>query len=215
MNNKGFAIIETVVVVVVLCAALLMVYTTFSSTILDEKTRLYYDDVSYIYKTNYVKNFILENSELTNYLNIYIKNLNNNANETDDQIAITIGTNSQNLFVPNKLSLYNNIILFYNINRVTIIKPDFEIITQCSDDAINGIKGSLNNKVFNTCRNSFAGVEYSLIGYIRSLGAEKLNNKNYLILISYLETKDGESCNIAENICNYNFAWLDTGISYE
>lgn len=62
-NNKGFVLIETIIVTVVLAASLLYLYFSYSSTLIREKTRLQYDDVSYIYKAEYLKKIIKENMD--------------------------------------------------------------------------------------------------------------------------------------------------------
>ena len=54
-NKKGFVLIETIVTVVVLTTSLLYLYNSYSSIIANENTRLYYDDVAYIYKANYIR----------------------------------------------------------------------------------------------------------------------------------------------------------------
>lgn len=56
-NKKGFIFIETIITIVVLAVSLLYVYSSFNSILIKEKTRVHYDDVSYIYRTYYVKNF--------------------------------------------------------------------------------------------------------------------------------------------------------------
>ncbi|MEG0977451.1 MAG: hypothetical protein RSF02_02735, partial [Bacilli bacterium] len=64
MNKKGFIFIETVVTVVVLSTSLLLLYSSYSNTIYKEKDKIYYDDLSYIYRTNYIKNFLTQNSNI-------------------------------------------------------------------------------------------------------------------------------------------------------
>ena len=57
MNKKGFVIIETIVTVVVLTTSLLYLYNSYSTIINREEARLNYDDLSYVYRTNYIRNF--------------------------------------------------------------------------------------------------------------------------------------------------------------
>ena len=45
-KNRGFIIIETIITVVVLSTSLLYLYSSYSSIINREETRLYYDDVA-------------------------------------------------------------------------------------------------------------------------------------------------------------------------
>ena len=51
MNNKGFMFVETIVTTTILLVALVTIYVSYSAFIIGEKRRLYYDDMSYVYKT--------------------------------------------------------------------------------------------------------------------------------------------------------------------
>ena len=56
-NKKGFVFIETMITIVILAAALLTMYTLFTSLLVNEKDRAYYDDPMYVYKANYLVSF--------------------------------------------------------------------------------------------------------------------------------------------------------------
>lgn len=56
MKNKGFVFIETIIVVVILTTSLLAIYSTFSKMVQSQKSRIYYDDIVYIYRTGIIKN---------------------------------------------------------------------------------------------------------------------------------------------------------------
>lgn len=60
-RKNGFVFVETIVTTVVLLCALLYIYGTYSSMIKEERKRLYFDDISYVYKTQIIKE-ILEDS---------------------------------------------------------------------------------------------------------------------------------------------------------
>ncbi len=51
VNKKGFVFIETILTIVILTTTLVVLYGSYSETLRAEKRRLYYDDISYIYKT--------------------------------------------------------------------------------------------------------------------------------------------------------------------
>ena len=55
-NNKGFIFLETIIVTVVLTTTLIFLYSNFSKNINDERRRLYYDDIAYVYKTIFIRN---------------------------------------------------------------------------------------------------------------------------------------------------------------
>mgnify|MGYP001076793021 FL=1 len=57
-NNKGFIFLETIIITVVLTTTLIFLYSNFSKNINDEKRRLYYDDIAYVYKTIFIRNAV-------------------------------------------------------------------------------------------------------------------------------------------------------------
>ena len=61
MNNKGFMFVETIVTTTILLVALVTVYISFSSFLTNEKRRLYYDDISYVYKTMTLRDIMYDN----------------------------------------------------------------------------------------------------------------------------------------------------------
>ena len=56
-NKKGFVFVETIIVIAVLITSLLYLYSTYIALSNNEKARLLYDDVSYLYRTYYVKKY--------------------------------------------------------------------------------------------------------------------------------------------------------------
>lgn len=55
MNNKGFVFLETIITVVVLMSTLVLLYATYSNVITTEQSRLYHDDIAYVYKTKHIR----------------------------------------------------------------------------------------------------------------------------------------------------------------
>jgi len=134
MKKNGFVFIETIVVVVVLTTSLLIIYSSYSSAIFKEKERIYYDDMAVIYKTNYVRKFLEENSTIE-----YIKN-----NEFFSTYGITIGSEHGSLFNDAQrgndmpVSLQNMFETFH-INQLILVKKDYFLsckqknnLTECS-----------------------------------------------------------------------------------
>ena len=56
--KKGFALLETIVVITFVSVSLLLLYGPFSNMINNSKKNILYDDVSNIYKTYYVKEYL-------------------------------------------------------------------------------------------------------------------------------------------------------------
>ena len=65
--KKGFIFVETMVVIAFLGTVLLTVYSSFTTVLDTAKTRLYYDDSVYLYRTYYILSFLEENN-LTDYI---------------------------------------------------------------------------------------------------------------------------------------------------
>ena len=59
-SKMGFVLIETIVTITVLAASLLYVYSNFNNILIKEKTRIHYDDVAYLYRTYYLKEFFIK-----------------------------------------------------------------------------------------------------------------------------------------------------------
>ncbi len=64
--KKGFALLETMIVITILATSLLMLYSTFSNMIKNNHKNIYYDNVSNIYKTKFMMEY-LKNKGLANY----------------------------------------------------------------------------------------------------------------------------------------------------
>ncbi len=60
MNKKGFMFVETIITSTILIVALVAVYVSYSAFIVSEKRRLYYDDMSYVYKTMTMRDLMYE-----------------------------------------------------------------------------------------------------------------------------------------------------------
>ena len=65
--KKGFIFVETMVVIAFLGTVLLTVYSSFTAVLDNAKTRLYYDDTLYLYRTYYILAF-LEDNNLTDFI---------------------------------------------------------------------------------------------------------------------------------------------------
>src|SRR5574344_1530120 len=58
MKKNGFVFVETIIVVAVLATSLILMYISFNKIIINEKKRITYDDISYIYRTYYLEDFL-------------------------------------------------------------------------------------------------------------------------------------------------------------
>lgn len=58
INKNGFMMVETIVMIVFLAISLLYVYRSFSSALSMEKTKIHYDNTSYIYRTFFTGEYL-------------------------------------------------------------------------------------------------------------------------------------------------------------
>ncbi|HIS12512.1 MAG TPA: hypothetical protein IAB40_05315 [Candidatus Onthocola stercoravium] len=193
MNKKGFVIIETIVTVVVLTTSLLYLYNSYSTIINREEARLNYDDLSYVYRTNYIRNF-LENNTNINDIKRY---------SFSDSYTVTIGPSFNSMFTAEQraqnmqLSL-ENIFTNFNVNQMILL--DSQILEDC-DIGYDG--DSLK------CKNSIENLSYNMQNYIRSLND---TSYDYYLVIEY--SQNSESGRITKCIpgiganCNSYYASL-------
>lgn len=193
MNKKGFVIIETIVTVVVLTTSLLYLYNSYSTIINREESRLNYDDLSYVYRTNYIRNF-LENNTNINDIKRY---------SFSDSYTVTIGPSFNSMFTAEQraqnmqLSL-ENIFTNFNVNQMILL--DSQILEDCDI----GYEGD-----YLKCKNSIENLSYNMQNYIRSLND---TSYDYYLVVEY--SQNSESGRITKCIpgiganCNSYYASL-------
>ena len=158
-NKKGFAFIETIITVVILSASLLYLYSTYSAILSDEKVRVYYDDPSFIYYTNYVKKFFEEYADLEN-----IKR-----SKFNDTYVISIGTGYQDLLKDRSMAAaLEKIVESFRINHIAIVKSD--MFNNCFEGTEE------------YCESSIKNLNYNMQKYVTSLSDTKYN---YYLVVEY------------------------------
>lgn len=195
-NNKGFTILETLIVVVMMTTSLLAVYSGYTTSINNEKKRIYYDDIVDIYKVDYMKNYLLEYSKFENYIENHFKD--------NDEIYMTLGTNydidvNSYLFSTGETQTrYFDLIEYYEIERLIIFKTDFKILSTCTNEVITSsyVTGGSYDTICRTM--SFLGI--NMIDYLRSLGSNVSFKEDDYILIGSFK-RAGE----AKNTYAYSF----------
>lgn len=173
-KNRGFVFIETIITVVVLSTSLLYLYSSYSNIITREETRLYYDDPAYIYRTNYVRKFLEEYTNLEEIKNYAFNN----------SYIVTIGTGFDNMFTQEQLasnmtSSMENMVGNFNINQMLLV--DAYYLSDCVGDSSDTTK----------CQVSTNNLSYSLNNYIRTLNE---TDYNYYLVVEYAEhQQDGKT----------------------
>ena len=76
MNRKGFVFVETIIVISVLTTVLLMLYASFISILNQERRKTTFDDITYIYRTYYIEDFLVS-LNLDDYIKNHLEEPNN------------------------------------------------------------------------------------------------------------------------------------------
>lgn len=169
MKNKGFVFIETIVTVLVLSTSLLYLYNSYNNIIDKEETRVYYDDVAYIYKTNYIKRFLEENANIE-----YVK-----SEAFKKSYVTSIGNAFDNFFneaqlAENMNNSLENILNNFRVNQMFLVKRNY--IDECDGSETS------DECYFNATDNA-----YNLTNYIKSINDTK---HDYYLVVEYSEKVD-------------------------
>ena len=164
MNKKGFVFIETIITVVVLSTSLIMLYNTYSSSIYNEKERLNYDDVGYIYRTNQIRNFLEENTDIDAIKSYAFQGT----------YVVTIGSGFDSMFTTEQIengakSNLEIIMSSLNVHQMLLVSSDY--ILNCYDESL-------------ICKFSSNNLSYGLQNYLKSLNDASYD---YYLVVEYAE----------------------------
>ncbi len=188
MKKNGFIFVETIVAIVVLTSSLLLLYSSFSKILQSEKTRIYYDDISYIYRTHYI-------NERLNKLNISsVKD-----NITDDKFFMMIGLETENLFngYENNKNYISNLLNDFEVKEMIMIKENkIDNLKKCS------IECSLNTSCqdYEACNNLYINLSDEMINYLKTLYIDV--SCTYVLVVEY------ETCNKDNTSCQNYYSWV-------
>ena len=183
--KKGFVFVETMVVIAFLGTVLLTVYSAFSSVIDNAKTRLYYDDPVYLYRTYYILS-LLEENNLNDFIDMKFADNNVVINEIScENSTIMLGENSNNNirdFCSTKL------IKDWNVNHIFIMRYNVTGVVSCSN---NGNIDCVRNNNLKSVSLQMVNYLYSLDGYT-GVYDENSDNEHYRIVVEYRKDIDEE-----------------------
>lgn len=212
-NNKGFIFLETIIVTVVLTTTLIFLYSNFSKNINDERRRLYYDDIAYLYKTIFIRNGIkssINNELFTKAINDGKKNnqnsLKNNfvflfnseskfcAEYKNSDVSANMECSAENyksIYIDNTYA--KNLTELYNVKVLIYLKTsDLQDIKKCINEGKDGFTDDSTKK---RCSNflSFTNKysESNLNDYLLTINNADAN-KNSIMLSLIYEKKNGE-----------------------
>lgn len=190
MKNNGFVFVETIVAIVVLTSALLLLYSTFNKVLQLEKTRVYYDDISYVYRSWHIKN---ELNELN--LMAVLKEITSN----DDNYFVTIGMEYQDLFngYENRRTFMSNLLQDYEVNQMIILKENkIDNLKQCT------LTCSLDKNCANyeKCNQLYTNLSDEMINYLDTLYIDV--STTYVLVIEY------RTCSSDNTNCKNYYSWV-------
>lgn len=187
MPKKGFVFVETIVVVAILTIALLIVYSSYSSIVINNNTRLKYDDPSLMYRTFYIQKF-LKNSRL----DLVASNLDLSTN----QVMENFNCSNSGLFINslNDVGICENIISEFHISNMYLTFNDLSFIQECTSNT-----GKCN--ILNLIGSEMAA-------YLKTIGGK--GKSGYRLILEFGEQPDGSIC-IDESKCKYYYANISLG----
>lgn len=159
MKKNGFVFVETIVAIVVLTSSLLLLYNTFTKVLQKEKTRVYYDDVTYIYRSYYIKSRLNE---------LNIMSVLNDLQKSQDKYFVTVGLEYQNLFngYEKEKTYISNMLDDYDVNQIIILKENkVDNIKNCT------LECSLNSECneYENCNGLYTNLSDEFINYLKTI----------------------------------------------
>lgn len=188
-KKNGFIMAETMFVIAILSASLIMIYYAFSTVIANQKTRLYYNHPTYLYRTYYIleflkdqgiKNFAAEtlNEEILVYqIKCDNSSLFSNGSLEQKQCKVILGENGENPFDVNQLNESGP--TGGNNPQIFIMSYDVKNILKCHNSGLN-ICGANSD--------SFKLLSNRIFPFIKSLNKDNSGGNHFRIVIEYNKT---------------------------
>ncbi len=190
MHKNGFIFVETIVAIVILTGSLLFIYSSFSNILQKEKTRVYYDDASYIYRTYYLKNKL-------NELNITspLRDLTTN----EGKFFITIGTEYQDLFLghDDDKNFFTHLLNDFEVREMLIVKENkLDNLKNCTESC------SLDKNCpdYNNCNSLYLNTSEELLAYLKTIYVDI--PATYILVVEY------NTCAIDNTNCHRYYSWV-------
>lgn len=191
-KKKGFVFIETIVVIAILLTSLLLLYSSYISLSNNEKRRLMYDDVSYLYRTYFVKKYFTSQR-----LDRILSTLKRDNVSTNANFLTSFGCSNLDAFenYAKEGSFCEMLSQELHIAHIYLTYYDLSVLQDCTDNTTG------------LCT-TFARVNQDLGAYLRTLGGKGV--PGYRIIIEYQEDGKGHFCTDDEHCLHY-FASLQIG----
>ena len=185
VKKNGFVFVETILSIIILTTALIVLYTSFNKILQAEKTRIYYDDVNYIYRTMYIKNYLNNKVNLAAVIN----------EVTNNENIYQIGTETSFLFSDEfgmddeeNIEFYNTLRNDFEVNSLLLIKRSL----------LSGLKGCTDDTYTTLCTD-FMSKSMGMKAYIKTLSID--SKYDFILAAEY------KSCSNEDN-CRYYYSWV-------
>ena len=182
MKKNGFVFVETIVAIVILTSSLLLLYTTFSKILQTEKTRVYYDNMNYVYRTWFIKNRL-------NSLNIEapLRDLTADLNK----YFLTVGVEYQDLFIDHEREkeYTSRLLNDFEVSQIIIVKQN----------KVDNLKKCKSTSTDPVCVDFYTNLSNEMINYFKTMYIDI--SCNYVMVIEY------NTCS-NDNDCRKYFSWV-------
>ena len=205
-NKAGFVLVETIFVIAVLATSLVLIYSAFSNVVGNQKSRLYYDHTTYIYRTYYILDF-LSNQGLKTYADSVLVSKGGKrvlshqiqcANKTGSVKSIFKFGSLENQACQNIFANISESQLRYCVDRGAPIEncerlgvntnedngiPAVYIMDYNVDPIIECHQNGIDN--CNADETSFEAINPRIFPYLKSLSGQTSEDKEYRLVIEY------------------------------
>lgn len=190
MKKSGFVFVETIVAIVVLTSSLMLLYSSFNKILQSEKTRVYYDDIAYIYRSWYIKKQL-------NELNMTgaLKSITNN----NDKYFVTVGIDYQDLFegYSDEKTYIEKLLTDFDVNQMIIMKENKidnlkKCTLECSIDS--------NCDEFENCNDLYTNISDDMLNYIKTIYVDV--PCTYVLVVEYI------TCDEDQTNCKNYYSWV-------
>ena len=185
MKKNGFVFVETIVAIVVLTSSLLLLYSSFNKILQSEKTRVYHDDVAYLYRSYYIK----EQINNLNFASVINDLLNN------DKYFVTIGLEYQNLFdgYDSERTFLQNMLQDFEVRQMVVIKENkIDDLKKCYESDYSNVN----------CNDLYTNLNDEFINYLKTIYVDV--SCTYILAVEY---NTCTSSNGNEN-CKKYYSWV-------
>lgn len=209
MKKNGFVLVETIVAIVVLTSSLLFLYTTFFNILQAEKARVYYDDINYLYRANYIKKELYQENFKTYLDNIdrnqYLYNIQG-SNISEAKITLADHSNLDLIKGADKEFLTNLLATLEAKNLYIIPRLKIDNLKTCDNKCAFG-KDNCNGdgNLANSCQLLFGTTDGDLVTYLKTIDISSTDSPFIMVM-------EFHSCDKNNNCRNY-YSWV--GVSNE